>query len=652
MSLYKGNPLKKVLFILLGLTLAIVLCTSNGYALIGDPVTNNIGTVALSNTLSVFTGYTITTNYTRVRIYNMTENVGSCTAGGVPQCRIYDGTNTYTINSNGGVCDFSNLSIFIPITTSSATITAGCSAGTYTRYYATVGVYYSRNFSYMRLNSTSTGATNIWEGAISSISTGPELISWANPTPIDQAVTLNNETLNFTCTFPSTLMLWFDSNINPITLVKTQTGTSYLNYTTNLATKGVYYYKASCDNSARNSSVRLLIYGSGLDNCSTYTTRALNISFINADTMTTQTVNYSALVNYTFGSTTYNYFGSNLNIYNTSFCIIPNYVNLSATLQLTYIGANQYVYSYSDYLNNQTKALTLYLQNTASQTTITVKDLYSQRAVTNALVTSYRFINNNWIPLEQRYTDPTGAASFNYVPNIQYKFLISASGYSDYGFTPNLPLASSYTIPITRINGLNSSTDYERVVVYFNPDKFYDGYQQFTWAISSPFNELDSYSYTITYPSGIDTESGTNPGGQILYSNLNINSTQSNYKVQLDFFYVVNNIKKNYTFIYYIANGGNFIANYSGTSLTNNTMKNPTCNIYGLALFDRLLIVTFFIVLFAGIATLMGKPLIGMFLAAALWFFFVYICFIPVWAVLLPALILLIILSKRSESGY
>jgi hypothetical protein len=154
-----------------------------------------------------------------------------------------------------------------------------------------------------------------------------------------------------------------------------------------------------------------------------------------------------------------------------------------------------------------------------------------------------------------------------------------------------------------------------------------------------------NYGYNLTYPSNSKKNSSNNPLGSILTSRFNILSSSPFDRVKLSYYYT-STIGGYRNFTYY------FPIHYVNNSITNNTIAgkkdNPT---YGMGLLERIIIVTLIVLIFLGISALMGQPLAGLLIGGFVFSYFVYIQFIPIWAVLPTFVIGLILLSNRS-SGY
>lgn len=168
----------------------------------------------------------------------------------------------------------------------------------------------------------------------------------------------------------------------------------------------------------------------GIDNCSnsfgiSSNATTLNISFKNFTTGNPISVNYQYFLNY----------GENLTatangINNISFCIYPNWANLSTSLQSTYTNnGNSYTYDDSLQLFNQTTYLTLYTEDGFSQVLLTVYD-YSNNPQSNITIKVLKQTSPNvFTTYEILTTDNNGRALANLVLNtVFYRFILEQDG--------------------------------------------------------------------------------------------------------------------------------------------------------------------------------------------------------------------------------
>jgi hypothetical protein len=290
--------------------------------------------------------------------------------------------------------------------------------------------------------------------------------------------------------------------------------------------------------------------------------------------------------------------------------------------------------------NRSHQTLTAFLTSSTSTTTFTVLDANSGSDVINALVTMYRTMNGSWAAIEARYTDITGRAQFSYTSSVNYKFYISRTNYTNLVFYLNPILFDSYTIELEPIISLDHAQDYDHTAIIYDPKLFYVGVDNnFTWIIQNPYGELIQYGYNLTWDGGYSTASGSNAIGEQLNTNFTLTGLGSLDQITLHYYYetTIAGIR-NFTYYYPV-----IIATSNNTMLAN---KNTT---YGLGLFERVFITVVMVLFIVGIATMVGQALAGMGLGLAMFGFFVYIGFLPVWLVLITITVGLLIITARPE---
>lgn len=337
-----------------------------------------------------------------------------------------------------------------------------------------------------------------------------------------------------------------------------------------------------------------------------------------------------------------NFYNSVKDVSNYSLCIYPNYVNLSETVSIQYGHEGNYnYYEATTNINNITQYLTLYTQEISGTTTLTIMDLETYQPLADVYSTMYRKINGSWITIDIKNSDVTGRVQFGYVADVEYKFLLSKLGYSSKIFNLNPILFSSYDVLMQRNISLNITLDYNKIVLEFYPKIFYNNKtNNLTFLISSPFNELTSYGYTLTYPHGTSTSSGIQNSGEELISIFNISGAATGEQASLYYWYVTP-LSGQRNFTAYI----DIIVDTS----SNNTMMSNKDKTYGMGIFERVLISVLIAVFIAGISALVGHIGAGTILSLGLYIYLVYIGFIPLWIILLPAALLILIIGSSSE---
>jgi hypothetical protein len=365
---------------------------------------------------------------------------------------------------------------------------------------------------------------------------------------------------------------------------------------------------------------------------------ALNISFFDTSNNSyivnlTTTINYNGNTYYAFGN----------NITSTKYCVYPNYLNQSANFLVSYTdGTNVYqYYNPLSYFNNNTQYLNLYTQSGTATETFTIKDILTSKIISNVLVSQYRYINGIPILMEQKYNGIDGKINFNYVTNIHYLFVFSSSGYNIYNFDANPLNSPTYDINLIPSNSLNSTSDFGRTWVNINPPIYYAGTQDVNVTFNSPYKEYTSYSAIISYPTGTQTLSGSNSGGETLGTSITITNPSYFDQVYFNITYntpLTGTVSKFYSFD--IQSGVNNI------TMVLPTGKDPT---HGMGIFERVLIVLGYVIITMGLCTLVGQELLGMGVSILIEFYFVAIGFLPIMLILPGLLIAMIIVSARSQ---
>lgn len=284
--------------------------------------------------------------------------------------------------------------------------------------------------------------------------------------------------------------------------------------------------------------------------------------------------------------------------------------------------------------------LNAYLGFNTSDVTFTVKDDYTLQLMANVLGTMYKSINNTWTPIESKYTDITGRIQFSYQDDTRYRFYLSKTNYQDYIFILDPVLFDDYDVFMTPIASINESQDYDDIGVIWTPTLFYNSQiNNFTFLIQSPAGALINYGYTLTYPGGSTSESGSSALGSQLESNFTITGASYSDTLRMDWYYTTS-----------LAGTRNF-TNYYPIAITgyNRTMVGLRDQTYGLGLFERLLIMVIGAIFIVGIATLIGRPIPGLVLGVMFMGMLAYMRFVPLWSILISIAVTLILVGSQME---
>lgn len=386
-----------------------------------------------------------------------------------------------------------------------------------------------------------------------------------------------------------------------------------------------------------------ITYEFGIDNCSQSfgiptNATTLNISF-QTITGDASTVNVTTIINY-FDEV---YSNTQYEITELNYCIYPSWANISFTSSIQYVdtSSNNYYNYPAGYLNNITQYYIYYVTIGTEQTTFTLKDnVDKQKVIPNANCISNLFLNGAYTQLETKYSDIAGKIVFNYLPNNNYKFICSADNYDTYTFILNPITSATWDIFLTPSSTVSYSNYFDRISFNLEPSTYYEGANTFNFTILSFYGELTNYGYTLTYPGGSTSNSGTNAAGETLTSNINIVTPSIFDTVQLDISYTLPLFgTKTLTYHYPIGNK-------SSQTLINPPGDDPT---YGMGLIERLLIVVLGSILIVGLLALVGQDLAGMALQLIWGGYWAYVKFVPLWALLPSIFIVVVVLSWRSR---
>jgi len=278
--------------------------------------------------------------------------------------------------------------------------------------------------------------------------------------------------------------------------------------------------------------------------------------------------------------------------------------------------------------NTTAQTLNVYLPiNSTSETIFTIKDKDTSELLSDVMITMYRLISGTWQAVESKYSDVSGKAQFNYIPLVQYKFFLSRSNYTDYVFYLNPIIYSEYEVLMEKSTLINYSQDFDDIGIIYSPQSFTtDTATDFNFLIGSPTGLLSEYGYTLTYPGGTDTQTGTNTIGGQLTSTITITGAGPYDSVEMDYYYITTlSGRRNFTI--------NFPIDFVNSS-SNSTFMANKYQTYGLGIFERMIITTLIVVFVVGIATMVGQPLPGIGLGLFIFGYMVYIGFIPIWGIL------------------
>ena len=214
-----------------------------------------------------------------------------------------------------------------------------------------------------------------------------------------------------------------------ITVPLLSTGTNAANITWSWN----YTIDAATENISVNISSNQSISKRNIDNCSTYTTVAMNFSLYNETSETLVTGDMSGYFEVIIGGVEIPFNLTWSNVTSGNICISPVWASyqINGQLEYTATGFNDETYYLSDAtIDNSTEFIDLYLTDGATIVTFTVTD-QDDNVVPDVLIhiLSYDFGTNSHTTTEIINTDSQGEALGNIVLSTQwYKFLLVYDG--------------------------------------------------------------------------------------------------------------------------------------------------------------------------------------------------------------------------------
>jgi len=395
-------------------------------------------------------------------------------------------------------------------------------------------------------------------------------------------------------------------------------------------------------------------YEYGVDKCSIapFTYPILNMTYYNEETSIpiTASNNYNLDVTQPFTQLIAGEYGSGLT---HSFCTNVNLskrninYNIDGTMTVsspnyeTKIVEND---NTSPYVVATTPpySLPLYLVNVGNDSTVIfkTKDSITKEILAGVYVRMYQYVNGTPLLVNYKISGVTGEAVFNYIANKQYLVNFSFTGYNHLAANFNPITSSSYDILMTKTTQQEAIAPFGRITIETLPSVYEIGSNIYTVRFTSPYDEFIYYSYNISYPNSHVYDIGYLDGGQTFTGLVNI-STVATLRDKVKLIVVYNTeLTGVQTFVYYYD---------INVEPSNYSMMNNKGQQYGLGLFERLLIVVFIAILFAGIATMMGQVEAGMFLAFIIMGIFTYLEFFPIWAMLISVFIAVIVIGGRAN---
>lgn len=305
-------------------------------------------------------------------------------------------------------------------------------------------------------------------------------------------------------------------------------------------------------------------------------------------------------------------------------------------------GANYTLKSYTvTVADHSSQILNAYLSSSTSTVTFTAKNSLSGETVEGVSVGIYRIINATLTLVESKTTDITGRVQFVYTAGVKYSFVFSKTGFDTKAFSLDPVLFSTYDVYIDPV--ITETQSYGDVSYYYIPYTYFDNASgqnnSFVFTLNSPNGVLTNYSVNITWPNGAGHAfTGNNANGEAFALNFTIyNSTVTDVVTIKIGFQTVYDENRQYTFVHGI------IGDYGDTII-----ENRIANTYGLGLLERVLIATFFALLFAAIASIVAGKEFGLGMGLIVLGIMAYIGFVPWLMVLLSLLIGVTVLVRMA----
>lgn len=585
------------------------------------------------------TSSNLTANLTPQTIVRVIDQYNNLSVAGATVT--YNGTG-YITNSTGQIA--------IDILDSNFTITIGAS-NYFSRTFSaqnpgnlTFSIYQAQvNFNATNLVTggsitgftvTTTNASNSTTPSLLYIHSGTYTFTFTKSGYLSTSVTSTIASLsNTTITFNA-----FDAIIN-VTAIDNRTNLTITTFTAN-ASYGAFSEAAA---SSGNQSLLNWTVINGTNLTVTSSGYATSTSSINVTHTGTQ--NFSIRLNPANTVNIFIYDQSTLVLLNgTNVTVGINSLNVSMTNvtstgnEFVYLSAGDYTFSFnatgygtailSLTVNGDSQTLNAYLANSGSTVDFTTLDDNTGQPIEGAFWTIQRVIGSNFTTVASLFSDISGMIQFSYVPLVQYRFNVSASGYDDLVFLLNPVIQPAYTVRLTPSGQFNSSQDYSKISLTLTPTVFYNAQlNALTMVITNPYDELTDYNLTVTYPVGGGTyntsiATGTNASGETLIIPFTINATAVLDSVNVTYAYT-STVSGTHTFAFTYA-----IQNVTTTGLFTNIGSGS----YGMGAFERILIVTLLTLAIVGVsAAFVGATAAGV---AGLFVlgFFTATGFMPWWA--------------------
>lgn len=170
---------------------------------------------------------------------------------------------------------------------------------------------------------------------------------------------------------------------------------------------------------------------------------------------------------------------------------------------------------YLTVLNSTNYELNVYLETGTSSRSFIIQDSFGV-SISGALVSFYRNVNGTYITAAQRISDFSGRTVVNLQPDINYRMIVTASGYDT--FTGNvLPSQDEYTVTLTETGISPFSTIYD--YVYFTGNYSENETRLLAnFVITSTLSNFEYFGVSTTYNSVLYSQNSTSSpsGGEVI----------------------------------------------------------------------------------------------------------------------------------------
>jgi hypothetical protein len=238
-------------------------------------------------------------------------------------------------------------------------------------------------------------------------------------------------------------------------------------------------------------------------------------------------------------------------------------------------------------------------------------------------------INNTWTIVSVLSSDVTGRVAVAYTPNIHYKFITLANGYTIKEFELNPIIFSSYNVWLDKNETTPSFTETPQINIYYDVEPFTNNQNStITFNYLSPEGSFENYNLTIQFKNETYFFSDANAYGGVLNHTILIHNATTSDNVFITYGWKLSNSTTGTTkTLTYGING-------LSSGVTSQFKEK-----YGLGIGDRVLIYLV-IVLIMAFAGMVYGGVVGAGICAFLMMgYFAYVQFLPPWLIV-PSMVI------------